>query len=331
MADHIQWAALLFSTFVLFGCDCKLLNGYKFPVYTTESCPRNQTEWSERSSAINCTESNGYLCLPSEDLAELLEFCYFDPLILIEKGLCMYLRKRDSIADAYSCRNFVEGCPNSTYRIYEVYKYKSCVSIGNRCFLAEPTCIRTITTNYVSTIPGKTASIEDTYLRKSWVWILTLLGVGALICIPVIMFCYRIKSKDKETNRINGYCKSDDEKIAGRNNWKNKREKSLKIASEKKENNVLKRLLNNADDDKSDKENIASPKYVAWQSRHDSKVQCLLDNSADVNCCSSQSFNPLPVASQTGHESTSPTQYSEEEEEEEEEDTLTYYCLSKWK
>lgn len=64
----------------------KPLDGYKFPVYTTESCPRNHTEWSERSSAINCTDSNGYLCLPSEDLTELLEFCYFDYQIPIEKG-----------------------------------------------------------------------------------------------------------------------------------------------------------------------------------------------------------------------------------------------------
>lgn len=39
-------------------------------------------------------------------------------------GLCMFLRKRDSFIDAYNCRNFVEGCPNSTYRMYEVYKCK---------------------------------------------------------------------------------------------------------------------------------------------------------------------------------------------------------------
>uniref|UniRef100_A0A8W8JGM5 FZ domain-containing protein n=2 Tax=Magallana gigas TaxID=29159 RepID=A0A8W8JGM5_MAGGI len=207
MADHIHWAALLFSTFVLFVCDSKPLDGYKFPVYTTEFCPRNQTEWMERSSTINCTESNGYLCLPSEDLNELLEFCYFEYQIPIAKGLCMFLRKRDSFIDAYKCRNFVEGCPNSTYRIYEVYKYRSCVSIGNMCFLAEPTCIRTTTTENLSTIPYINVSVEETnnrmheffpfQERNHWVWILTFLGVGALIILPVIMFYRKMKSKGK--------------------------------------------------------------------------------------------------------------------------------------
>lgn len=211
----LKTTALLFSTFVLFVCDCKPLDGYKFPVYTTESCPRNQTEWSERSSAINCTQSHGYLCLPSENLTELLEFCYFDHQILIEKGLCMFLRKRFSIVDDYSCRNFVEGCPNSTYRIYNIHKYRSCVRIGNGCFLAEPTCIRTNTTYHLSTIPVMTASIEETnntmheYIpfqeRNDWVWLLTFLGVGVLIfviIVPVIMFCQKMNSKDAKTRQI---------------------------------------------------------------------------------------------------------------------------------
>lgn len=36
-------------------------------------------------------------------------------------GLCMFLKKRFSIVDDYSCRNFVEGCPNSTYRINNIH------------------------------------------------------------------------------------------------------------------------------------------------------------------------------------------------------------------
>lgn len=62
------------------------LDGYDFRVYTTEFCPKNQTEWNERSSAINCTESNGYMCVTNDNITELLEFCYFDHHILIEKG-----------------------------------------------------------------------------------------------------------------------------------------------------------------------------------------------------------------------------------------------------
>lgn len=71
----------------LFLHECKKLDGYDFPVYTTEFCPRNQSEWSERSSSINCSKSNGYLCLPNENITELLEFCYIYPFLWIEEEL----------------------------------------------------------------------------------------------------------------------------------------------------------------------------------------------------------------------------------------------------
>lgn len=71
----------------------RLLEGYKFPVYATDSCPRNQTLWKERSAALNCTEKNGFACLPNDDFTELLEFCYIYSKIRIQKGNVM------SIAD----------------------------------------------------------------------------------------------------------------------------------------------------------------------------------------------------------------------------------------
>lgn len=58
---------------------------------------------------------------------------------------------------------------------------------------------------HLSTITGMTVSIEETnktihkYIsfqeRNDLVWILTPLGVGALISVPVIMLCYKIKNK----------------------------------------------------------------------------------------------------------------------------------------
>lgn len=62
------------------------LEGYQFPVYTTNFCPTNKREWDERSSALNCSKDNGYMCIPNENFTELLEFCYVSPQILIEKG-----------------------------------------------------------------------------------------------------------------------------------------------------------------------------------------------------------------------------------------------------
>ena len=57
-----------------------------FPVYTTESCPRNRSKWNKRSSAMNCTAANGYMCLPNDQFTELQEFCYKLPRLAITKG-----------------------------------------------------------------------------------------------------------------------------------------------------------------------------------------------------------------------------------------------------
>lgn len=62
------------------------LEGYEFPVYSTDSCPDNEREWKERSTAINCTKNNGYMCFPNEDITGLLEFCYIYTQLLITKG-----------------------------------------------------------------------------------------------------------------------------------------------------------------------------------------------------------------------------------------------------
>ena len=63
------------------------LDGFPFPVYTTQSCPRNKTEWEARSSEFNCnTDNSSYACLPNENITELLEFCYPQQVINIQKG-----------------------------------------------------------------------------------------------------------------------------------------------------------------------------------------------------------------------------------------------------
>lgn len=62
------------------------IDGYKFLVYTTPSCPQNETEWLERSSVLNCTDQKGYMCLPNEMLTDLVEFCYTKDVVSIPKG-----------------------------------------------------------------------------------------------------------------------------------------------------------------------------------------------------------------------------------------------------
>lgn len=64
----------------------RLSEGYKFPVYKTESCPKSNAEWLERSSSLRCNETNGYMCIPNEKITMLLEFCYHVPKTIIPKG-----------------------------------------------------------------------------------------------------------------------------------------------------------------------------------------------------------------------------------------------------
>lgn len=64
----------------------KPLDGHRLMVYETDSCPENKTEWLKRSSALNCTKLNGYLCIPNENITGLLELCYSLPKIPIPKG-----------------------------------------------------------------------------------------------------------------------------------------------------------------------------------------------------------------------------------------------------
>uniref|UniRef100_A0A8W8J7F4 Uncharacterized protein n=1 Tax=Magallana gigas TaxID=29159 RepID=A0A8W8J7F4_MAGGI len=139
---------VLYLTYIIQKFQRKI-DGYKFPVYSTTFCPRNETEWNERSSVLNCTDSNGYTCLPNENFTELLEFCYTEPLIWIQEGYCLYLIRRISKVHSYDCSHFIDGCHKSPYRSNEIFKYPACVTIGNGCFLAEPSCekydIKTLT------------------------------------------------------------------------------------------------------------------------------------------------------------------------------------------
>lgn len=63
------------------------MDGYKFPVYSTDVCPRNETEWNQRASVFNCTgEDSTYACFPNDDITQLIEFCYPLEIIAIPPG-----------------------------------------------------------------------------------------------------------------------------------------------------------------------------------------------------------------------------------------------------
>ncbi|XP_062614695.1 uncharacterized protein LOC134276459 [Saccostrea cucullata] len=175
------WILITTLTLAHWVVECDKLEGYSFPVYNTTSCPSNQSEWRNRSSDLNCTESNGYMCIPNENITQLLEFCYRYPRIPVEKSICLILKKSTSLVEAYSCKHFRNGCPDKLYWSNQVFEYPSCLSIGHRCFLDEPLCKdEGIATTTLGSTP-----IPDIDGSNRWVWILVL---GIFLLIVFILF-----------------------------------------------------------------------------------------------------------------------------------------------
>ncbi|XP_052710712.1 uncharacterized protein LOC128185077 [Crassostrea angulata] len=172
------------SIFLLHVYECKRLDGYKFPVYSTSSCPGNESEWNKRSAALKCNRTNGYTCLPNEKFTEILEFCYTAPWIWIQEGVCLYLQKKGSYVDSYSCSHFKDGCHNSSYQSRRIFEYPACISIGNGCFLAEHSCeSSTDNTHRPETTETTEKSKEDWLLAMIVTEILVSFLFSCMLCI----------------------------------------------------------------------------------------------------------------------------------------------------
>nr|XP_022337103.1 uncharacterized protein LOC111133223 isoform X2 [Crassostrea virginica] len=190
----LMFLGTLLSSFLLFY-ECRKLDGYKFPVYTTEFCPRNKTEWEARSSEFNCNEDSSYACLPNENITELLQFCYPLQIISIEKGVCLYLTKKKSEPKHIDCNHFRYGCPSSAYWGSTIYNYPSCVSVGNGCFLAEPFCKST--TQHTGQKGQQGSHGNDMILIPSL--------IGALVLCAIVflsIFFYRRKKRNSKLQTI---------------------------------------------------------------------------------------------------------------------------------
>lgn len=65
-----------------------------FSVFRTVSCPKTNKEWKDRFTAINCTDTTGYMCIPDEKLTNLLEFCYVRSEIGLPEGIFTFTCNR---------------------------------------------------------------------------------------------------------------------------------------------------------------------------------------------------------------------------------------------
>lgn len=206
MAETIRLCLIMFSPLVysvIQPFQLKPLDGYAFPVYVTDSCPRNSTEWRERSLSLNCSKTNGYTCIPNEDFTKLLQFCYTDLRIRIQKGMCLFLYRHNSLVDAMSCRTFMKGCPDVSYFSDDIFKYQSCLSIGNGCFLADPLCNSTSETLTTPSTISDRDSLDKEHLMLIWMLTLLVYVIVAILFGGIYLY-QKIKVKANEREKTEG-------------------------------------------------------------------------------------------------------------------------------
>lgn len=297
---------------------------YVFQVQTTASCPKNQNEMDERSVALNCTKSNGYTCLPDKTLTVLLEFCYKRARIAVTKGVCLFLRYSD--VDAYSCDNFVNGCPNADYYSDEIYKYPQCVSIGNGCFLADASCERRSTAHIITVTTATTISNElkkNTGRSTVGIWISTLVVfICTLICIFFII-CYeeKVSAFNRQSNKKGGRIPRETsyplQPLISRTEVENEsssQESSSLYGGNSKsssENNGfspfykyceqgnmsrVSLLISRGENVNVREHNGLSPLCIACQKEHYTVVKLLLSNDAEINLLDTDGRSPLYIA-----------------------------------
>lgn len=126
---------MLFSHVELFG------HGF---TEVTE-CPKSESEVKEASDRLRCGNdtygNNQYMCLRSRyNRHHLLEFCYDGEMGIVDKGNCLEISEGE--LKNHSCYYFSEGCPETKFWFYELYKYPACqnIIIRSRCDISYVDC-----------------------------------------------------------------------------------------------------------------------------------------------------------------------------------------------
>nr|XP_022303964.1 ankyrin-2-like isoform X2 [Crassostrea virginica] len=318
--DYLQLHLMIYSTILFLECLCG--EQHHFRVFNTAVCPRNQSELNKRSAAINCNNTNGYMCFPNEHLTQLQEFCYNLPRIGISKNLCIVLNNKSRI-DYHECHTFSEGCPDKFYFSNTAYKYPNCAMVKDGCFLAEPSCTKQLL-KPPNSIPTKQV---DNY---AWIWIVTTLGAICISCIPVCLWFIYHRSKATAENgsllteEITGTGPSllngDDIELLPQEHdlllehtlpgeadgEKPSCVHNFYIACQEGMTSLIEDLIKDCQNCRVSKNSLntdgTSPLYIACQEGHNETVQVLLENGADVHLGENSEYIPFYVACQEGHD-----------------------------
>lgn len=138
MTEHFQIIILVLFTFLL-------------PVDLTDSvmtlvneCPKNEHDVIQASKRLGCGNdiygNNQYMCVPNKNKTSLVEFCFQGVMGMVEKGNCLEFSEGKLILQ--SCNHFLDGCPETHFFDYEIYRYPACQSISPelQCYVSEQYC-----------------------------------------------------------------------------------------------------------------------------------------------------------------------------------------------
>lgn len=158
------------------------------------SCPKNKLDTIKASDILKCGNdkynNSQYMCLPNTEKSSLMEFCFNGVMGAEEKGNCLEVFEEN--LTLYSCRTFLNGCPETNYYDNEFYKYPACqnINIKLRCYVADPSCGHEL--------PSEEKSASE--ITK----VLIFLSVGSLFALILFAFImYLWGSKRKKSRNMN--------------------------------------------------------------------------------------------------------------------------------
>lgn len=300
-------------------------------VNITEFCPGDRTEWERRSHIFKCNNSNSYMCLPNEQLTELVEFCYIGPTFLINPGVCLVLDKSGAGLCDYNCQHFSNGCPDSHHLSDIIYKYPECVSIGKGCFLAESSCERkssshiyTFKETSIRTISTEPTEANTKNMTNKVLIAVIVLCVFLIICLvgtifwlctkksyDQFIFCNRRKAESEE-NGDGIECRVETAPFIQEGYQENKlSNKSVSMTyGHKKEKKSQSDTTNDGRpashasitvDSGLPNTSGSSPLHIACSRGHHGTVDELLRRGGCINACDQDGKTPLYRSCENGH------------------------------
>ncbi|XP_055999252.1 ankyrin repeat, PH and SEC7 domain containing protein secG-like isoform X2 [Ostrea edulis] len=221
--------------------------GYTFNVSLVRQCPLNKEDWDAASDRLNCTETQGYHCVPDKYMTSLVEFCYtWGKKLPFHEGNCLELAA-DGILNHFPCaKTFPCGCPDTFYYSNEIYKYPKCLQINAQlgCFNSDIQCMITkaltqttnltkeaevfnFTTNchdtniqlIVTRLSNETTSVNNTYNLTQYeresrecdscrIYVVPIVILLLLFIVVTVGWFYKRKKKNTEQSHKDYYVTS---------------------------------------------------------------------------------------------------------------------------